>query len=124
MFFFSSRRRHTRYWRDWSSDVCSSDLRLEAGLADLRGEDRARARRADARRPALALAPARDVELGRLAGLDAADAQVAALADAERVVERDLELRPLRLLALERLPGGEHGGGAGEHYDERGCEAP
>src|SRR3712207_8182418 len=27
MFFFSSRRRHTRYWRDWSSDVCSSDLR-------------------------------------------------------------------------------------------------
>src|SRR3712207_7857216 len=23
---FSSRRRHTRYWRDWSSDVCSSDL--------------------------------------------------------------------------------------------------
>src|SRR3712207_9034483 len=28
MFFFSSRRRHTRYWRDWSSDVCSSDLRL------------------------------------------------------------------------------------------------
>src|SRR3712207_8773843 len=26
MCFFSSRRRHTRYWRDWSSDVCSSDL--------------------------------------------------------------------------------------------------
>src|SRR5438445_10082085 len=25
-FFFSGRRRHTRYWRDWSSDVCSSDL--------------------------------------------------------------------------------------------------
>src|SRR3712207_7463458 len=24
--FFSSRRRHTIYWRDWSSDVCSSDL--------------------------------------------------------------------------------------------------
>src|SRR3712207_2911577 len=33
-FFFSSRRRHTRYWRDWSSDVCSSDL-LER--VDLRG---------------------------------------------------------------------------------------
>src|SRR3712207_8555521 len=28
MFFFASRRRQTRYWRDWSSDVCSSDLRL------------------------------------------------------------------------------------------------
>src|SRR3712207_7298440 len=28
--FFSSRRRHTRYWRDWSSDVCSSDLWLDS----------------------------------------------------------------------------------------------
>src|SRR3712207_3382683 len=31
-FFFSSRRRHTIYWRDWSSDVCSSDL--SDGMAD------------------------------------------------------------------------------------------
>src|SRR3712207_9332490 len=30
-FFFSSRRRHTRYWRDWSSDVCSSDLLGDRG---------------------------------------------------------------------------------------------
>src|SRR5690349_22345898 len=29
-FFFSSRRRHTRSLRDWSSDVCSSDLAFEA----------------------------------------------------------------------------------------------
>src|SRR5204863_3049667 len=36
-FFFSSRRRHTRSLRDWSSDVCSSDLRADAG------EPRARA---------------------------------------------------------------------------------
>src|SRR6266498_5162971 len=35
-FFFSSRRRHTRCGRDWSSDVCSSDLRIDAGeRADL-----------------------------------------------------------------------------------------
>src|SRR2546430_6728519 len=34
-FFFSSRRRHTRFDCDWSSDVCSSDL--DARLA---GEDR------------------------------------------------------------------------------------
>src|SRR5690625_6005704 len=27
-FFFSSRRRHTRWPRDWSSDVCSSDLNI------------------------------------------------------------------------------------------------
>src|SRR2546429_395279 len=34
-FFFSSRRRHTRCSRDWSSDVCSSDLRADQG-ADCR----------------------------------------------------------------------------------------
>src|SRR5699024_8756153 len=40
-FFFSSRRRHTRSKRDWSSDVCSSDLLYgegisrEGGLIDL-----------------------------------------------------------------------------------------
>src|SRR2546422_7768816 len=32
-FFFSSRRRHTRCSRDWSSDVCSSDLVLPARMA-------------------------------------------------------------------------------------------
>src|SRR2546426_8752985 len=31
VFFFSSRRRHTRLQGDWSSDVCSSDLAVEAG---------------------------------------------------------------------------------------------
>src|SRR5690606_40122471 len=30
-FFFSSRRRHTRFSRDWSSDVCSSDLTRSVG---------------------------------------------------------------------------------------------
>src|SRR5918911_538221 len=34
-FFFSSRRRHTRYWRDWSSDVCSSDLGTFFGVGFL-----------------------------------------------------------------------------------------
>src|SRR5438067_13199461 len=32
-FFFSSRRRHTRSKRDWSSDVCSSDLTAELALS-------------------------------------------------------------------------------------------
>src|SRR5438067_12785531 len=39
-FFFSSRRRHTRSKRDWSSDVCSSDLlrrRAEGGAYGLEG---------------------------------------------------------------------------------------
>src|SRR6267154_3549888 len=34
LFFFSSRRRHTRWTGDWSSDVCSSDL-----IADLNCRD-------------------------------------------------------------------------------------
>src|SRR5207253_6798228 len=33
----SSRRRHTRWPRDWSSDVCSSDLFLEAGVSHFAG---------------------------------------------------------------------------------------
>src|SRR3712207_9111514 len=37
-FFFSSRRRHTRYWRDWSSDVCSSDLVVVTALGIKREE--------------------------------------------------------------------------------------
>src|SRR5690606_21423395 len=32
LFFFSSRRRHTRFSRDWSSDVCSSDLISRLGF--------------------------------------------------------------------------------------------
>src|SRR5690606_39287383 len=32
-FFFSSRRRHTRFSRDWSSDVCSSDLKARKQAA-------------------------------------------------------------------------------------------
>src|SRR6266508_5817356 len=35
-FFFSSRRRHTRWPRDWSSDVCSSDLSRSQRSVSLR----------------------------------------------------------------------------------------
>src|SRR5271165_1885750 len=34
-FFFSSRRRHTRFSRDWSSDVCSSDLAARPCAGDV-----------------------------------------------------------------------------------------
>src|SRR5437763_3248661 len=37
VFFFSSRRRHTRYIGDWSSDVCSSDLSFAANVSDANG---------------------------------------------------------------------------------------
>src|SRR5439155_2413784 len=42
-FFFSSRRRHTRWPRDWSSDVCSSDLivRRVVDQIDVAAEERA-----------------------------------------------------------------------------------
>src|SRR6266496_2719933 len=47
-FFFSSRRRHTRSLRDWSSDVCSSDLAApldpEQACAGAHGGDVARDR--------------------------------------------------------------------------------
>src|SRR5690606_30783841 len=34
VFFFSSRRRHTRFSRDWSSDVCSSDLKVNVRVIE------------------------------------------------------------------------------------------
>src|SRR5689334_10402088 len=37
VFFFSSRRRHTSWNCDWSSDVCSSDLALSAARASIHG---------------------------------------------------------------------------------------
>src|SRR6266446_8739696 len=42
IFFFSSRRRHTRLQGDWSSDVCSSDLGLVTISAVGEGGERAR----------------------------------------------------------------------------------
>src|SRR6266508_5987499 len=38
LFFFSSRRRHTRWPRDWSSDVCSSDLAVPLAVSHPRAE--------------------------------------------------------------------------------------
>src|SRR5437870_2492732 len=56
-FFFSSRSRHTRWPRDWSSDVCSSDLLAQhrprvfehAGVAVIEGQGREAAERASGR---------------------------------------------------------------------------
>src|SRR5699024_12011590 len=38
LFFFSSRRRHTRSKRDWSSDVCSSDLDIDFDISATYGK--------------------------------------------------------------------------------------
>src|SRR5215510_16052112 len=47
-FFFSSRRRHTRWPRDWSSDVCSSDLELRVDVEDVEDVSRLAIRDANA----------------------------------------------------------------------------
>src|SRR5206468_8924663 len=64
-FFFSSRRRHTRSDRDWSSDVCSSDLAEARLLGEMRsafvgGRDRSDGRIVQAHSPI-----DRDILLGR-----------------------------------------------------------
>src|SRR5207247_5395623 len=55
LFFFSSRRRHTRSTRDWSSDVCSSDLqrrlRPHRGRQQHGAENRQTLRRGSHRSP-------------------------------------------------------------------------
>src|SRR5690625_7801871 len=60
IFFFSRRRRHTRWPRDWSSDVCSSDLTLERS-----GKREGCRERCRPGRPAPATPPAGEAEIGR-----------------------------------------------------------
>src|SRR5690349_15125529 len=74
LLFFSSRRLHTRSLRDWSSDVCSSDLKrgLETVGERLSLSDTGRGR------DLLDQAGARLDEVDTLLGRDASDAQVAA----------------------------------------------
>src|SRR3712207_8959670 len=48
LIFFPSRRRHTIYWRDWSSDVCSSDLEQREEFGDPLGGPETRLLRAAA----------------------------------------------------------------------------
>src|SRR5260370_19936781 len=43
IFFFSSRRRHTRFKCDWSSDVCSSDLSRQHGQQPAKRQEQAAA---------------------------------------------------------------------------------
>src|SRR5256884_1191668 len=57
-FFFSSRRRHTRCSRDWSSDVCSSDLVAQQVLGQTREQKQEKHRRL------VPGAPERAVDLG------------------------------------------------------------
>src|SRR5258707_15282949 len=76
-FFFSSRRRHTRYWRDWSSDVCSSDL-LGVGLEFAKGEG-----------PVIHRPVRSEADVARLAPVDVASA-VGFVFETVRLVRRAL----------------------------------
>src|SRR5207245_6526694 len=88
-FFFSSRRRHTRCYRDWSSDVCSSDLEamkpprsllvLLAGLSLLLPM-RAQAQHVDPD----ARAHAQDLKIGRASCRERVEMTAGAVARQER----------------------------------------
>src|SRR6266508_5707730 len=96
-FFFSSRRRHTRWPRDWSSDVCSSDLdgapRPLLGLAVLQPGggvlDRRQPRPAPARRLRGTLSRSSAYQLDR--EVDPLDLPLR-LMEAPRQLRRRLEL--------------------------------
>src|SRR6266508_262893 len=84
-FFFSSRRRHTRWPRDWSSDVCSSDL-------------------CDGRRPAAGRCRRRCGPRAEAAARDPGPEDAAALVDQIEVLLRDLPPVYAEVLGL-RLEG-------------------
>src|SRR3712207_9006814 len=86
LLFFSSRRRHTRYWRDWSSDVCSSDLHLGDGAALVVGDPGIRAgRMQDDRRAGLVRRPDGDPAHPALPDV-VADLEAEGVADRKSVV--------------------------------------
>src|SRR5690606_5639918 len=103
-FFFSSRRRHTRFSRDWSSDVCSSDLfamvdtaQISSG-ADQPGlvirnedvfEEKVRERVVLTRATGHLLSPVLLLQTARAGELDAALRDAVARAGAPAVADRD-----------------------------------
>src|SRR5436309_3645561 len=83
-FFFSSRRRHTRFSRDWSSDVCSSDLDWVDALPD--------GSRTRVGQGAAVLSPAQAQQLA-LARLVLADPHTLVLRSEERRVGKECRTR-------------------------------
>src|SRR6266496_4579866 len=97
-FFFSSRRRHTRSLRDWSSDVCSSDL-----LPAYERDHPERSRPVEERRGD----PGAEAELAELALLGVARVghvlAVDRLAGAKDLVEQRLAHRLARAAGVDHL---------------------
>src|SRR5271155_139667 len=90
-FFFSRRRRHTRSLRDWSSDVCSSDLdgAAQPGVGDIMGG-----------KSGLRQISAGDLVLALRAGLDGFQAALNRKID--RLVITDLEMQ--KRMMFDRAP--------------------
>src|SRR6266704_6167170 len=99
-FFFSSRRRHTRSKRDWSSDVCSSDL--HRALVHTRRVCRAEALRHCAGLPARRIGPAGPVQLSRVGASGGCFAMTATARRPKDTAQSELHLRMLRQMLLIR----------------------
>src|SRR3712207_7788859 len=84
IFFFSSKRRHTRYWRDWSSDVCSSDLELT--VSSMPSASSASSIESFVRAPRLLAVKVRDEKAGSLAVNAVFSARQEAVRDRKSVV--------------------------------------
>src|SRR5437762_11225097 len=109
--FFSSRRRHTRYIGDWSSDVCSSDLGTCPADHAASGEVREQA-----------VEHARDAQIGLVL---APGASLRLVGEAVRLPgDREAELLPAvlgdRPLAVEHLPAAVSEGGESHAGPEGG----
>src|SRR2546422_9414782 len=97
-FFFSSRRRHTRCSRDWSSDVCSSDLAL--GLTQMAEHN------TEAHETAFTVSIDAATRFGVTTGISAADrAATIRVAIDPVTVPGDLR-RPGHVFPLRARPGG------------------
>src|SRR5258705_7122006 len=101
MFFFSSRRRHTRWLSDWSSDVCSSDLMIRRPPRSTLFPEAA-AMRTQGERPEMPVDEGNDL-LCEIVGVVADRGGVHVLVAAERgeAVGKDEDRRPHPALADE-----------------------
>src|SRR5207247_7321121 len=100
-FFFSSRRRHTRSTRDWSSDVCSSDL----VALELSAQPAATAREAEDALARAAVPLPAFVQYGRIdAGKTLALLHPAAARSEERRVGKECRAGGAQCDAEERKP--------------------
>src|SRR5436309_5560404 len=129
-FFFSSRRRHTRFSRDWSSDVCSSDLasrtpKTASPASSPRRAAKSAVRIAVAGEAPCDLAPVRRVIRAALRPLRLPRESEVALAFVDDAQMRELNRRHRRIdrttdvLSFgQRLPRGVRGARARPHLDE------